>query len=181
MAGRGPAPTPTSIKRKRGNPGDHKLNDHEAQPDPVLPDPPEVMDDVAREEWHRLAQELYDLGLLTRIDRNTLAAYCQAFSVWVKATEHVKQYGIWELHNARYDAAGKRIPGTGELGRSVALNAMFDAMQQMKTYGQELGLSPSARSRIKVESKEPDDEAFFTAPKPQPLRVVNDDSDIADT
>ena len=38
-------------------------------------------------EWHRLAGTLYDMGVLTMVDRAALAAYCQAYGRWVEAEE----------------------------------------------------------------------------------------------
>ena len=59
-------------------------------PGPVLP---RCLGDEARKEWQRLAKELGELGLLTRLDRGLLAAYCQAHALWVEAVSSIERYG----------------------------------------------------------------------------------------
>jgi hypothetical protein len=40
---------------------------------------------VAKDEWRRIATGLYHMGLLTLVDENPPAAYCQAYARWVTA------------------------------------------------------------------------------------------------
>ena len=46
-----------------------------------------------RKEWQRLSKELEALGLLTGLDRNLLAAYCQAHALWTEAVASIGRYG----------------------------------------------------------------------------------------
>src|SRR5215203_2781848 len=76
---------PGPLKLLRGNPGKRPLS---VEPQPsrtVLPKPPEYLSADAEAEWHRIAPELYHLGLLTLVDVNPFAAYCQAYARWVTA------------------------------------------------------------------------------------------------
>lgn len=82
---RGRKPKPTNLKILAGNPGRRPLPDGEPCPDAVLPTPPDFLDDQALREWERIAPELHQLGLLTRLDRAALAAYCQSYAHWIKA------------------------------------------------------------------------------------------------
>ena len=52
----------------------------EPTPDPEIPAAPPHLSPEAREEWDRLALELYELGILSTIDRAALAA---SLSVWL--------------------------------------------------------------------------------------------------
>ena len=91
MAGR--KPLPTNIKLLRGNPGKRPLNEREPEPKAKLPRAPEHLNDEAKREWRRMAHTLYDLGLLTEIDRAALAAYCVAWGRWVEAEKNLQKYG----------------------------------------------------------------------------------------
>ncbi|MFQ8734852.1 MAG: P27 family phage terminase small subunit [Bilophila wadsworthia] len=53
------------------------MNPDEPTPAPEIPDAPPHLSPEAREEWERLALELYELGILATIDRAALAAYCR--------------------------------------------------------------------------------------------------------
>ena len=58
-----------------------------------VPSCPACLGDEARKEWQRLSKELAEIGLLTGIDRNLLAAYCQAHALWVEAVSSIARYG----------------------------------------------------------------------------------------
>ena len=45
----------------------------------------------ARDEWHRIAGSLHQMGVLTTVDRAALAAYCQAHARWVEAGEKLQE------------------------------------------------------------------------------------------
>ena len=77
MAGR--KPLPTHLKMVRGTLQKCRMNPDEPTPAPEIPDAPPHLSPEAREEWERLALELYELGILSTIDRAALAAYCQAY------------------------------------------------------------------------------------------------------
>src|SRR5690606_26210093 len=91
---RGRKPTPTHLKVLRGNPGKRPLPANEPQPKPKAPPCPAHLDAEAKREWRRMVKELEPLGLLTKIDRAALAAYCQAWSRWVQAEEMIRKTGM---------------------------------------------------------------------------------------
>ena len=65
----------------RGNPGKRPIR---PEPEPAVPttppDPPEFLDEHAKNEWWRVAPKLHALGSLTVLDLQPLAAYCQAYA-----------------------------------------------------------------------------------------------------
>ena len=81
-------PVPFALRVLRGNPGKRPLRS-EPQPTrpPTCPEPPQFIVSYAADEWWRVAPELHALGLLTRIDVPSLAAYCSAFASWRQASE----------------------------------------------------------------------------------------------
>jgi P27 family predicted phage terminase small subunit len=138
----GPKPTPSEIKRKTGNPGHRKLNDRE----PIAPNGviacPQYLTGPARSEWFRLRPILERMGTLKPVDRNILAAYCQAFGRYVEAEKVLKEKG--PLYRTKSD----------NVITSPMLWVSNKAVEQMLKLGAELGIGAATRSRVQVE-KEP--------------------------
>ncbi len=105
---------------------------------------------AARSEWRRLVPQLRRLGLVTSLDRAALSAYCQAWSRWLRAEDQLKRYG--EVVKSP----------TGYPMQSPYLAIANRAMQQMREFLVEFGLSPASRGRVR-----PDEDAL---PFPQPGR-----------
>ena len=136
---RGRKPKPTVLKVLEGNPGKRRINDREPTAPAGLPDCPDYLDDVARDEWQRTGEVLRDMGLLSLADRTALAAYCTAYSRWVQAEAAVKKYGTIV-----------KSPDKGFPMKSPYLTIADQAMESMRKFMVEFGLTPSSRSRIKV-------------------------------
>jgi P27 family predicted phage terminase small subunit len=146
MAKYGRRPNPTHLKLLRGNPGHQALNKNEPQPDPTpnVPDPPEYLVGFAKDEWVRVCVELYSMKLLTRVDLQPLAAYCQAYAVFRTAVETYNEM-------AKRDPATRAImvkAKTGTALQNPVLLTMRHAANDMVRYAAEFGFTPSARSRI---------------------------------
>jgi P27 family predicted phage terminase small subunit len=136
----GPAPVPTAIHKLRGNPSQKNLDTGEPVPcagnkRTVIEPPPELKGEGFR-EWVSVAEELYDLGLLTMIDRTALTAYCSAVDDYFAAQAEVEKHGV--LIEGRQ--AG--------LVKNPALGAKKDALDTMLKFGSRFGLSPSDRVRL---------------------------------
>lgn len=136
---RGRRPLPSALKMARGNPGKRPPNEDEPTPSVELPPCPRHLNQRARREWRRMSRELFDLGLLTAIDRTALAAYCQLYARWVKAEEKVEEVG--EVVKA---------PATGYPIQNPYLGIANTALKLMHSYLVEFGMTPSARSRVKA-------------------------------
>lgn len=136
---KGRKPIPTNLKILHGNPGKRPLPEDEPKPPPIAPDCPDHLDGEAKREWDRIAPELEALGLLTYIDKSALAAYCQAWSRWVNAEELLKKHGVLA-----------KSPN-GYLMQSPLLAIANRAMEQMKSYLTEFGMTPASRTRVKTE------------------------------
>lgn len=146
MAIRGRKPKPTEKKRLEGNPGKRKLNEQEPKPEVVIPDPPNHLDGPALDEWHRITKELHELRIITVIDRVALVAYCQAWADYIKACEQILEEGevlISDKGNAYQN------PWTG---------IRTNAMDRLLRISAEFGMTPSSRSRLKVQTASEDDE-----------------------
>ena len=84
------------------------------------------------------------MGLLTPADRTALAAYCTAYSRWVHAEEQARKFGTVV-----------KSPVKGFPMKSPYLVVADQAMEAMRKFMVEFGLTPSSRSRIRI----PDDPA----------------------
>ena len=141
----GKKPQPTFLKLVKGTPKG-RINKAEALPPRGLPTPPAHLSDEAKVEWGRVSQDLYDMGVLTKIDRAALAAYCQAYGRWQQAEEDLADFAKTNpsLHGLVIRTKSGNHINNPLLG--VANKAMADMMR----YATDLGMTPSARSRIET-------------------------------
>lgn len=138
--GRGRPPKPSAQKRLDGNPGKRAVNHREPKPREDAPECPSHIDAEAAAEWHRLIPELTALGVITIVDKGVLAAYCCAWSRWVKA----------ELMIQKTSEVLQSKDGGG-LYQNPYLAVANRAMEQMRTFGAAMGLDPASRSRLQIE------------------------------
>ncbi len=136
---KGPAPLPTKIKKITGNRGKRPLNDSEPAPTPMVDkDPPEYLDTLAASKWRELVPPLEALGILSTVDGLALEALCNSYSLYVQACEKVKEEGLL-------------IMGLNDIPYQSPYLKIADAQSKiMRGFLQEFGLTPSARTRVKV-------------------------------
>jgi len=102
----------------------------------------------ARRLWRSLAPELIRLGLLTPLDRAAFAGYCQLYARWRQAERVLA-------------VEGETIPGhRGVLRKHPMLTVARQALELMRKFGEEFGLSPAARQRLRVKPPASDDDDF---------------------
>ena len=135
---KGRKPKPTVLKVISGNPGKRPLPKHEPQPKPDCPEPPDNLSPAALEEWDRVVPLLYQLGLLSGLDRAALVAYCVAWGRWMDAEDALLKSGAVVM-----SPNGFPVP-------SPFLAVANRAMKQIKEFLAEFGMSPSSRTRVTV-------------------------------
>ncbi|MCB2136637.1 MAG: phage terminase small subunit P27 family [Rhodobacteraceae bacterium] len=135
---RGRKPKPTALKLIDGNPGKRPIRGQEPRPPATLPTCPAHLLPTAKTEWKRLARVLNGIGLLTQIDRTVLAAYCQAYGRWVEAERKLADTPPLLKTPAGYVQASPWI---------TIANRQIELMTRLMA---ELGLTPSARSRLAI-------------------------------
>ncbi len=96
----------------------------------AAPEPPEWLNDEAREEWWRVVNGYAVSGIITPLDRGMLATYC---SMW-----------------SRFAAAEQAVPYVGQ-------NASF--INAMILVASKLGLTPVSRASMKVPNAKPKQES----------------------
>lgn len=122
---------------------------------------------TARREWRRLATPLFEAGILTLADRAALAAYCQAWERWVEAEQKLKE-----------TPPLLKTP-SGYVQQSPWISIANKQLELMGRFMTELGLTPTSRTRVKLEAGEPDREPLIV------FRTIvdarhGDDPDIID-
>jgi len=152
--GSGRRPKPTALRKLGGNAGKRKLND--AEPEPVLgvPEMPPGLGKVAAAEWKSIVPELMQLGVLSKIDGKALAAYCHCYARWFQAERDVEKYGV--IIEEPILLMGEATDYV-RLKKNPACNVSESAMKGMKSFLVEFGMTPAARSRIRIDkAKEAD-------------------------
>lgn len=139
---------PTVLKVLEGNPGKRPLPKGEPKPIPKAPDCPSVLDREGRKEWRRIVAELEPLGLLTRIDMAALAGYCMAYSRWVGAENMIRKHGMLVKSPNGYPM------------QSPYLAIANKAIDQMKAFLTEFGMTPASRSRIDLKLDDEKEDAM---------------------
>lgn len=144
MGQRGPKPKPAHLHVVNGNPSKKPLA---ALADgtrvPVeIPEPPDFLDPDALEEWKRISIELAKLSLIAKIDRAALAAYCINYSRW-------RQCEI-KIQSLEDDKGLVDVTSTGYKQMSVWLQISNRAVDEMKKFLLEFGMTPSARNRVTI-------------------------------
>lgn len=135
---RGPKPKPSAIALLDGNPGRRPVNELEPKPE-VGAEPPAHLSGEAAVKWAELAPQLENLGILSQIDADLLAMYCQFYGRWVEAEQHLAEESL------------VLTGGQGGVYQNPWLAVANKAMEQMHKLGAEFGLTPSSRTRIKVD------------------------------
>lgn len=154
MGRRGFQPAPTALKLLRGNPGKRPLNQEEPVSELKIPDPPWDLEPDVQKEWDKLCTELYRMRILGVIDAHALASYCENFVQWWRALKQVKAKGMVGIDPKGFVRINPYLKIT---------DACFD---KMKSFWQEFGMTPAARSRLKAQpekgQKEDEDDLFGT-------------------
>jgi P27 family predicted phage terminase small subunit len=138
----GPPPVPTRLKVLRGNPGHRRLSKLEPTPrrEPACPEPLPFLGPHAQREWRRVGPELFELGLLTVLDTAAFGAYCAAYGHWVEAEEQLAESGALVVEGS----AGSPLA-------NPLLKIATQAARDLIRFGNEFGLTPSSRARLRAE------------------------------
>ncbi len=152
MGRRGPPPKPSAQKKLEGTyRKDRAVGGGELTPPPAVPDCPKWLNKIARAEWDRVVPQLVELTVLTGLDGSALEGYCVAYANWVAAHLDVEK-------------RGKKVKGQFGMEANPSVKDEKDWSDKRRVLAAELGLSPSARSRVKVPERSPtvdDSEAFL--------------------
>ena len=106
---------------------------------PTMPPMPDHLDAQAQTEWHRITAEMYAAGTLAKIDAQTIAAYCCTVSRWMTAELELQKTGLVIRTQSN------------EIRANPYVKIAQDSLAMLRQFAIELGISPSARTRLKAE------------------------------
>jgi P27 family predicted phage terminase small subunit len=160
----GPPPVPVELKVLHGNPGHRPLKVPRAKPAPGA-DCPVWLSRPAKRQWKQIAPTLQKLGLLTEIDPAALACLCEAIADLKWAIATIRRTG--------------RLTETGNGTMVVHPAAVIkrQALEQIRKFSAEFGLTPATRTRVELSDAENPSEVegrFFgprAAPAPKKKRA----------
>lgn len=146
MGKRGPAKTPTPILKLHGS---RRANTREST-EPAFETGsgkyPHWLNTDGRKEWTRLVEILDRAGVLTEADRNALARYCKLWMEWRKCQQFIDRNGTTYMPK---DDCGKP---KGKLMKFPQVDYSLKLSTQLLRLEQEFGLTPAARSNVRVEN-----------------------------
>ena len=140
----GPRYKPTQSKQLAGTLRPDRVNPNEPV-GPVLdkmPPCPSHLKGEARKTWSKVGRALIDMGVLTWVDLHGLAAYCVVHARWKEVETQLQTYGVM-------------LSKDGSLFPSPYLKIAEDCLKQMRAWMTEFGITPSSRSRVTAQKKEP--------------------------
>jgi P27 family predicted phage terminase small subunit len=140
-SGRRPAPAKLKLLNGR-SPGRDSSGNLVKPPPPferAAPAPPDWLSPEALAEWHRIVPALDALGVLKEADRAMVSAYCETWSTYVTAIRQVRAEGVTVVN-----------PETHCPRKNPALAAAEAAANQLRSLGNELGLSPAAERLLNI-------------------------------
>lgn len=116
--------------------------DHDLIPraDGAAPEMPDYFDHHAKEKWNELIGDFQTLGVLSSDCREIFAAYCIAYSQWRRCLDLVRQTG---------PAIIERDGNSVTIRKNHLSVELHKYAQQMDRLRPEMGLTPSARSRLR--------------------------------
>lgn len=101
----------------------------------IAPKPPTWLSAEAAAEWRRVVPGLTRLALLKEEDRATLAAYCETWATFVRATRLVHAEGL------TIEAKQGTLP-------HPAVGIARNAGRELRAFAGQFGLSPSAEMAL---------------------------------
>lgn len=145
MGARGPLPTPLpeNVRLLRAE-ATHSAPEEPLKARPRRPSCPRHLDAYARRTWRAVVRELEPLGVLSSLDREELAAYCEAASLARRAWLELVGEDLVQRDRGHI----RKHPAVEIWARSSAL---------LDRLGRQLGLTPAARLRMPRPEAEEDD------------------------
>lgn len=143
---KGRRPKPSVVRKLEGNPGKRAMNKQEPKAAAGVPKCPEHLKGVARTEWKRIILELAEMKVLSRVDRAELTLCCSAWGMYVKACQKIEKEGEVIISDG------------GGMYQNPWVAIRNRSMEQIHKFYTEFGMTPSSRSRIKVETPTEEDE-----------------------
>lgn len=114
-----------------------------------------LINDMARKEYNRIIMEMSGISVVGNLDLNNIAAYCNAYAMYRKATADLAKSS---LTVEKYTAAG-----VANLVENPLIKIQRDYAEEMRKFARLCGLTIDSRLKIatmevKTEAKELEDQ-----------------------
>ena len=138
---RGRKPKPTNIKILEGSFVKNPQRQNKREPDAPdrLPRCPSHLSAVGKKKWRETLALLKEMGIASAAYSDLLELYADTYSSWRDAREKVLRIGI---------ATVTKVDGNPVIQRNPFETAMHKYRDALMKIESELGLTPSAKSRI---------------------------------
>jgi len=140
--GRGRRAKPTTLKVLQGNPGKRALNEEEPDYGAGAPPKPDWFDEYASEEWDVLTGILVPARVLTKGEIGVLVVACDAYSQLRQCQKFLMDAGAISYDASSAQGGTNYRPYPEVAQRNQARRQYLSALA-------ELGLTPSARTKVK--------------------------------
>lgn len=140
---RGRKKKPTKIKELQGTLKAERVLDNEMQVSLVreLPNAPEWLTEIGKDEWNKVCVELYNKNMLHQIDLRLIEAYCNAIALHIETEIMLREKGRIQVF--------KNPDGSIKHTQSVPFQKIAnDALDRALKIATQFGFTPSARSSI---------------------------------
>jgi P27 family predicted phage terminase small subunit len=152
-------PNPKKTRRERiadGNPSGRPLPGTVQAPS-GKPKMPDYLGPVARAEWRRVTGILDRMGILSVLDRASLADYCTVVERLQEASTAITKEGLL-------------VKGERGMVKNPACQLERQYRQALLSYCSLFGLAPSPRGRMELPDAGDDYDGFLDDPLPSPSR-----------
>lgn len=142
----GRKPLALQDKIDRGNPGKRALHKETAPKVDILfelPPAPNYLGTYGEKEWNRTGPKLVAAKMLAESDLPAFEAYCLNIDLMIESRLDIKENGMM-------------VMGHRGWVRNPAIAAFGQASTAIRGFVSEFGLSPSARSRIRIPKDDQD-------------------------
>lgn len=141
---------PTNVKKLKNTLRPCRENKSGPEYAVVRPEPPAFLCEVAQQEWSRMSEKLYVLGLITEVDVAALVGYCEAFAMVVEITN------LLEKRAEEKGVAFKYLSQTtnGNIIQNQLIGTRNTAFKLMKDFMVEFGMTPSSRTKVTAVKQE---------------------------
>ena len=141
--GKGRKKLPSKIKEMQGTDVPCRTIENEMQVDLVsqIPEAPNLLSEIGKQEWYKITQQLYNLEMLYKIDLRLIEAYCNEMSLYIETETMLREKGRIQ--------AFRNPDGTLKHAQAVPYQKIAkDALNSALKLAVQFGLTPVARASI---------------------------------
>ena len=141
-------PKPTVLRVLEGNPSKRPLPENEPKPAVGAPSAPKFLSEPARKHWRAVVRQLKKARVMTHLDADALALYCETYARWMDATADVQERGM--LIEFEKESKAGLVYTAVEVNPHVSIaSKAFDQLRLMMI---EFGMTPSSRTKVSTVS-----------------------------